>query len=779
MAGLNPPVPPEVDSRKSLQVYEMETVWSHFKKILWDWRAVAITTPSVTLLVLMLRFAGGLQVWEWAAYDQYMRLRPPQPSEHPIVLVGIDEADLKAIGQDPLPDGVLAEALQKIKDENPVAIGLDYYRNLPAEPGHADLVELFENTPNLIGIEKVVGEAGRESVESASVLKQLGQIGSNDVIVDGDQRVRRGLISVDLPEGDTVFSFSFYLALIYLDAQGIGIEMLPDGVNWTLGKAAFPRFQPSDGGYIRTDAGGHQILINYQGSTRYFPVFSLREVLNDRVSPGWATGKIVMIGPFSEASKDYFYTPYSASLLSLPEPMYGVEIHAQLANQFIQTAQGNNRLIQNWPEPVEWIWVLLWSGVGAVLAWQSRKIQTLQFDRFAGLVISFLLLIATTYGLFVQGWWVPLIPPGLSFLLAAITVTGYIAQTAGDIRKTFGRYLSDEIVTTLLDSPEGLKMGGERRKITILTSDLRGFTALSERLPPEEVIKILNFYLSAMADVITDYRGTIDEFMGDGILVLFGAPTASEDDADRAMACAVAMQKAMEPVNQQMRSWGLNELEMGVGINTGEVVVGNIGSIKRTKYGVVGNQVNLTYRVESYTIGGQILISEMTRQALTVPIDIESEQQVMPKGVTNLISIYSVVGVGEPYNLHLNQQDDEFVPLPEAVPIQYVVLSGKHVGDTFVQGQIVELSRKRAKVEQFALGSDQVLAEEAIEPLSNIKLNLLPSSSWADLSEDMYAKVLDITASPGSFYIYFTAKPPALAKHLNALYKSGFEAQKV
>jgi adenylate cyclase len=566
--------------------------------------------------------------------------------------------------------------------------------------------------------------------------------------------------------------------LVYLDTQKIAIEVAPDNLHWTLGKANFfPQFGPNDGGYVRTDAGGHQLLINYQGGRGFFPVVSLRDILNDRVKPGWAKDRIILLGPYSEASKDYFYVPYSASLLSLPQPMYGVEIHAHLTNQFIETALGHQKPIRTWTDLEENLWIFLWALLGGTLVWQSRKIPNknlflgdlldlrsiLRFLLMAG---SFSTLLGMTFWAFVAGWWIPIVPPVLSFLLAAASVTGYIAQTASDIRRTFGRYLSDEIVTTLLDSPHGLKMGGERRQITILTSDLRGFTALSERLPPEEVIKILNFYLSAMADVITAYRGTIDEFMGDGILVLFGAPTASPDDADRAVACAIAMQQALKSVNQQMQEWGLNDLDMGIGINTGEVVVGNIGSIKRTKYGVVGNQVNLTYRVESYTVGGQILLSEMTYRSLKVAVEIDSEQQVLPKGVAQPISIYSVVAVGEPYNLKLTQEVDELVPLSQPLPIQYVSLSGKHVGDQFIEAIVQELSLKRAKV--YYPGS----ASEAIpEALSNIKLNLLPSTTWPAVSEDMYAKVLEHPAEDHHFYIFFTAKPPALAKYLQAQYE--------
>src|SRR5919109_3072735 len=191
------------------------------------------------------------------------------------------------------------------------------------------------------------------------------------------------------------------------------------------------------------------------------------------------------------------------------------------------------------------------------------------------------------------------------------------------IRDIFGRYLTDDVVASLLDSPEGLQLGGEKRQVTLLMSDLRGFTSLSGRLAPEQVVAILNRYLGTMVDVIMEYQGTIDEFIGDAIFVIFGAPQRMDDHAPRAVACAVAMQLAMATVNAQNRAESLPEVEMGVGVNTGEVVVGNIGSHKRARYGLVGSHVNLTARIESYTVGGQILISEATRQAVGSDVPVE------------------------------------------------------------------------------------------------------------------------------------------------------------
>ena len=187
-----------------------------------------------------------------------------------------------------------------------------------------------------------------------------------------------------------------------------------------------------------------------------------------------------------------------------------------------------------------------------------------------------------------------------------------LARRSQFIRETFGRYVSDDVVVQLLDASEGFELGGELRKVTILMSDLRGFTALAECLEPQEVMTLLNRYLEAMVDVILAYRGTIIEILGDGLLVLFGAPLSRDDDAERAVACALAMQLRIDDTNAPNRRAGLPEVDMGIGIHTGEVVVGHIGSQQRTKYGVVGSAVNLTGRIESYTTGGQILISPTT-----------------------------------------------------------------------------------------------------------------------------------------------------------------------
>ena len=226
------------------------------------------------------------------------------------------------------------------------------------------------------------------------------------------------------------------------------------------------------------------------------------------------------------------------------------------------------------------------------------------------------------------------------------------------IRKVFGRYTSDEVVEALLDAPDGLKLGGEKREVTILMSDLRGFTALAERLEATEVVSLLNHYLSAMVEVIQQNGGTIDEIIGDAILVLFGAPVATENDAQRAVLCALGMQKAMAGVNEQNLPKGWPAIEMGIGLHTGEVVVGNIGSVKRSKYGVVGRTINTTARIESFTVGGQIIVSPTLIGGAGRGLILGDEVEVHAKGMKEPLRCRQLLGHEDHPELGLERGND-------------------------------------------------------------------------------------------------------------------------
>jgi len=318
------------------------------------------------------------------------------------------------------------------------------------------------------------------------------------------------------------------------------------------------------------------------------------------------------------------------------------------------------------------------------------------------------------------------------------------------IRRTFGRYLSDEIVESILESPEGLKIGGEKREVTIMMTDIRGFTVLGERLPADTIVSMLNLYLEAMTEIILKYDGTIDEFIGDAILVIFGAPFLRPDDPQRAVACALEMQLAMGQVNNNFQKLGYPQVEMGIGINTGEVVVGNIGSSKRSKYGVVGHHVNLTSRIESYTVGGQIYVSKNTLDRCGSILRVDGEMEVMPKGVDQEITIYDIGGIGGAFDVFLPEKTVEaFVEVDPPLLVEAWVVEGKDIDSEMFPAEITELSESGAR-----LVSDYSLQER-----QNLKLQFLHSEGL-NVGGAVYAKVTAAGPPPaGGSSIVFTSVP--------------------
>ena len=306
------------------------------------------------------------------------------------------------------------------------------------------------------------------------------------------------------------------------------------------------------------------------------------------------------------------------------------------------------------------------------------------------------------------------------------------------LQETFGRYLSDEIVSEILDSPEGWKLGGQKRRLTIMMSDLRGFTAMSERMAPQDLITMLNHYFSLMYEEIERYHGTLIEFQGDGMLIIFGAPAQTETHAADAVAAALGMQRRMKVVNRWNREHGFESLSMGIGINTDMVILGNIGSEKRTKYGVLGSAVNLTGRIESYTTGGQILISPGTRDAIRSDLRIARTMQVMPKGVDREITISLVTGIGEPYGVYLEEDTDSKLTAIKPQPVIFTVLEGKHAGGKKREGQLTAVSEQEAVMK----------TEEGLSVYDNLMLKV---------GDGLYAKVTE--SGQDGCRICFTSQP--------------------
>jgi adenylate cyclase len=697
-------------------------------------------TPIVVGTVLALRGLGWLQPLELSLFDTVMRSRPPAPVDPKVLIVEVNEADLQALKRWPIDDRTLAKGLEQIRRGNPAAIGLDLYRDYALEPGHQSLVKLFQTTPNLIGITKQNAATQSQRVPPPPALAELDQIGVNDVVIDRDSRLRRALLYFSTPDG-VYESLGLRLALTYLEGQGISPQ--PDAPFLTLNQTVFAPFEPNDGPYVGADAQGTQIWVNYRGGYGHFDRVSLADVLADRVPSSRFTGRVVLIGVTAVSLRDSFLTPYSQGSDDQPLELPGVEFHATVVSHILGRVLDGRAAIRSGSEPQEMLWIALWGWLGTALAWRWRFVRQQQWPLLlGGLAIVAACLPIGHYIAFTHGLWVPLLPALMTYFGGMGLVLTHTAYRASEIRQTFGRYLSDEVVSQLLESPEGRRLGGERREVTMLISDLRGFSAIAEQYAPEQVMRLLNHYLSLMTDVITQYQGTIDELMGDSILVMFGAPTARVDDADRAVACALAMQLAMtsqlgvglRPTIGQGLDADLaremQQLQMGIALHCGEVVVGNIGSLKRAKYGMVGSHINLTARIESHTVGGQILMSDSLYQRVKAPVQLGQSLEIRAKGFAAPVLVHELQGMEGIYAQALPVVQPELRSLPLIVAIEWTTITDKQVQHPMLPGHLTQLAT------QFAV----MAVPQALDLLSDIQFNLNLAQGR---SADLYAKVIE------------------------------------
>jgi class 3 adenylate cyclase len=314
-----------------------------------------------------------------------------------------------------------------------------------------------------------------------------------------------------------------------------------------------------------------------------------------------------------------------------------------------------------------------------------------------------------------------------------IKVSNQRLQLVSFIKDTFGRYLSKKVVEEILSSDKGRQIGGTRKTVTVLMADLRGFTTLSESRDPEEMVQLLNRYLKQMSTIILAYDGIIDEILGDAILAVFGAPDPHENDPQRAVACAIEMQNRLARLNTELMDDGYPALEMGIGINTGSVIVGNIGSDLRMKYGIVGETVNQAARIESNSIGGQVLIGESTYRAVQAQVQADTPKTLMMKGMKKPLVFYSVVAIDmDEKSISLDVKASPGPLLEIQIPLHCWVIQDKKLDLIPLTGTSLFLDENKFLIQ----------TGTAIEPLTDVKLNF-DFCLEAHCFDDIYAKCID------------------------------------
>ncbi len=438
-------------------------MWTTLKQQLWRWRGVLITVPSIAGGLLLLRLTGVLQLMELVALDQMFRFRPVQPVDPRIVLVTVDESDLKQLGQWPMSDAVLAKLVLALKQQKPRVIGLDIFRDLPVEPGHQKLVNVFTSTPNLIGIEKVIKTNLGEVIQAPPLLKQRGQVSASDLLLDQDGRIRRSLLYLRTQDNQSIFTLGARLAFAYLEDEGISRQPLnPEQTKFRLGRAVFTSLQTNDGGYVGVDAGGYQILANFSKFPKGFRTISMTDVLKGRMPRNLVRDRIVLIGVTAESIEDRFFTSYTTNSITAPT---GVEVHALLASQLLSAALDGQPVLNVWSEPVEYLWIIIWSTIGAFIGWTAPSPRQTALR----VVLLGITLLGGAYVLFLAGWWLIIIPSLLALFGSAITSNGYLLW---ENLKEYARTLEQKVEERTLKLQEEI---GERKQteLALVESEAR------------------------------------------------------------------------------------------------------------------------------------------------------------------------------------------------------------------------------------------------------------------------------------------------------------------
>jgi adenylate cyclase len=441
---------------------------------------------------------------------------------------------------------------------------------------------------------------------------------------DSDGSIRWSPLVIKF-EGNYYSSLSLSLLLQYLDWPMLSLNMADFGVEGIKLEQIL----------IPTDESG-RMLVNYMGPAKTFPHYSFSDVIMDRLSPETFRNKIVIVGATATAIYDLRVTPFS--------PVYpGVEIHATVIDNILHQ---NFLQHSGWTSFLDVCNILLF---GLVMGIAIPRVRALQGVLLAlVLVVAFVVINTAIFSRF--NTWLNMIYPVLTMatVYLGITVYRYVTEEREKkkIRGAFQYYLTASVINEMLKDPTKLKLGGDKKDLSVLFSDIRGFTTVAERLTPEELVHLLNEYLTAMTDIVFKYDGLLDKYMGDAIMAVFGAPLDQPDHALRACKTALDMMAELAVLQKKWTAEGRPALNIGVGINTGEMVVGNMGSLMRFDYTVMGDSVNLGSRLEGINkeYGTNIVISEFTQSVVKDTLFCRELDSVRVKGKKLPVRIYELIG---------------------------------------------------------------------------------------------------------------------------------------
>jgi adenylate cyclase len=579
---------------------------------------------------------------ESKTYDLRLRLRnlmKEQPQSEGIVIVAIDEESIKETGRWPWRRDVMARLVDRISDARPKVIGIDVMFTEKESPeADEELAQAIKRAGNVVlATAFFVPEGKNKAAPPKEVPDFLWdsafmEVRSQKGIAWKKWSIKPESVMPSLPEFSTVAALGHVYTLPDLDGS-LRWEIL----SLNFGDDCYPQFALQvarialgvdmkdmvlyagsgiklGDRFVSTDLSG-RVGINYRGKEHSFEYTSASDVIKGRIAPVSFRNKIVLVGTSALATYDQKVTPFSAN-------MPGVEKNANVVNNILL-----NNFIGKSPGVIELIVIIL---TGILLGLTLPGLQAVSSAFLASGFIGSYILVCCSLLIYLNiraNLLYPVTNMFTIFIMLTVTKFFHEEKKAKEIRKMFSSYVSPKIVKELIDNPEKATLSGQRRKVTVLFSDIIGFTSLSEKRQPEEVVSLLNEYFQDMADIIFKWDGTLDKFVGDEIMALWGAPVEQPNHAELALRCALDMSERLTQLQEKWRGRGVDVLDVGIGINTGEVLIGNIGAPgRKMDYTAIGDHVNLAARVEKLTrqYGARILVTENT---------VEYAEPVLQKGL--------------------------------------------------------------------------------------------------------------------------------------------------
>lgn len=629
---------------------------------------------SVAGGVLGVRALGGLQALELRVGDLLTRLQASAPDTRPLVLViAATEADVRARGW-PLPDAVLADALGRLQALSPVVVGVDIYRDLPVRPGTDRLAALLRAWPAVVWVTKF-GGPGSAPVAPPAALADTGRHGFADVLVDPDGVVRR--VPLFLDDGarfDTAFALT--VAARLLAEHGIALTAAPAQPDWlAVGGTVLPPLESGDGPYRRIDDRGYQLALDYAAGARPAAQATLSDLLDGRLTRADVVGRAVLIGTRAQTVKDSFETPFSAVS---DAPANGVDLHAVTVDQLLRHGLHGAPPIRQLPGWLAAAWILAAGALGALAGGQSRGLgmfagtTALLLAGQGGVVWALSAPIHWTSGFWTAVVWTPAAPASIATALGlglGALVAGWRQRAErAALMALFSRHLSPAVAERIWQQRDAFLDGGVPRPqqltATILFADIRGFTAIVERYDQSVVIAWLNAYMRATAEVVAAEGGIVDKFVGDAVMAVFGVPVPRLTDAEiradaqAAARSALAIRDRLDALNRDWAARGWPTAAVRVGLHTGLVTAGSLGSGARLEYTVIGDTVNVAARLEqaaaralpdtTAAVGCAIALSAATRAHLDSAFETRPLGPVDLKGKVQPTPAYALVGRAAP-----------------------------------------------------------------------------------------------------------------------------------